>query len=450
MDITILFSLLLLFVHTSVLFSYDNYLYTKNDYQRYADHLDKNGYKQQALSYCKKMLEIDPNDLYANDKLFCSYFNQGDYTRAKQYMANILPALFRSDRAHFHMGLVCLNLGEVYEAIDEFKRTLSLNNGHQKAHYKLGQAYFKVGNLKKARREFKIIEQFSSEKGVVYRTCSNTSLAGKTVLIKGEGGMGDVFFWMRYIKVLKEKERGVKIIFQVRNALVPIISLCPYVDKVISKKESAPSSDFEFFVGYLYKFYKTNVDTIPAPVGYVHAYPQLVEQWKKYLSRDKKIKIGICWDPQSYVNPKTKKRIKNNRSMPLFYFYPLSKIEHISLYSLQRKNGMDQLASMPRDFRIHVFDENFDRSSGSFMDSAAVMKNLDLIITVDTSVAHLAGALGVPVWMITPYVSDMRWFINRSDCPWYPTMRLFRQKEEGNWESAIQEILRELTLLVGN
>ena len=117
---------------------------------------------------------------------------------------------------------------------------------------------------------------------------------------------------------------------------------------------------------------------------------------------------------------------------------------------MQKYNGVEQLATLPPDFPLHIFDDDFDKKHGSFMDTAAVMEQMDLIITVDTAVAHLAGALGRPVWLLLPYSTDWRWIVNRTDSPWYPTMRIFKQPAPFDWDSVMTAICYELEQIQKN
>ena len=120
----------------------------------------------------------------------------------------------------------------------------------------------------------------------------------------------------------------------------------------------------------------------------------------------------------------------------------------MSLYSLQKQYGMEELHNLPEGMHVYNFGPDFDEDNGCFMDTAAVMKNLDLVISVDTAIVHLAGALGVPIWVFIPFVPEWRWLHERSDSPWYPTMRLFRQTKRGDWESVIKNMVCELDQLV--
>ena len=129
-------------------------------------------------------------------------------------------------------------------------------------------------------------------------------------------------------------------------------------------------------------------------------------------------------------------------------FAPIGAIPGVSIYSLQKDHATNVDESLPEGFVVHTFDESFDRDHGRFMDTAALMKNLDLVITVDTAIAHLAGGLGIPVWVVLPKPADWRWLLGGTDSPWYPTMRLFRQTVVGNWTTVIDQICQALTPIV--
>ena len=184
--------------------------------------------------------------------------------------------------------------------------------------------------------------------------------------------------------------------------------------------------------------FQTSLSTIPATVPYLHADEKLIEQWRRELSTIHGFKVGIVWhgNPDFINNPQ--------RSIPLKHFAPLAKVAGVQLMSLQKGPGTEQLDAIAGQFSVMQFDDSLDVAAGGFMDTAAIMKNLDLMICSDTSVPHLAGALGVPVWVALPNAPDWRWLLEREDSPWYPTMRLFRQREAGDWDEVFQRIAQEL------
>jgi ADP-heptose:LPS heptosyltransferase len=175
---------------------------------------------------------------------------------------------------------------------------------------------------------------------------------------------------------------------------------------------------------------KTTLESVPADVPYLFAAPDLVEQWRQRLGAPEGFKIGIAWrGSPTHANDRT-------RSIPLSCFESLAALPGVRLFSLQKWAGAEQLQDAANRFPVTEVGSRLE----DFMDTAAVLANLDLLITCDTAVAHLAGALALPVWVALPLVPDWRWLLDRSDSPWYPTMRLFRQKAPGDWAGVFEQI----------
>jgi hypothetical protein len=179
---------------------------------------------------------------------------------------------------------------------------------------------------------------------------------------------------------------------------------------------------------------------LPGNVPYLFAEDALVEQWRTRLG-GKGFRVGVCWQG----NPLG--RIDKGRSIPLAKYHPLGEVPGVRLISLQKTHGLDQLAHLPTGMRVETLGA-FDEGEDAFIDTAAVMQSLDLIITSDTANAHLAGALGCPTWVALKHIPDWRFMLERSDSPWYPSMRLFRQPARDDWDSvfaAMAEALGTLT-----
>jgi hypothetical protein len=164
----------------------------------------------------------------------------------------------------------------------------------------------------------------------------------------------------------------------------------------------------------------------------------LVALWKDKIT-ERGFKIGIAWQGAPTRN------IDRGRSIPLAEFLPLSQVPGVRLISLQKHHGLEQLARVPTGMNVETLGDGFDEGADAFVDTAAVMKNLDLVVTLDTSIAHLAGAMGCRTWVALKYVPDWRWLLDREDSPWYPTMRLFRQETAGDWTAVFARIAQELT-----
>ena len=212
----------------------------------------------------------------------------------------------------------------------------------------------------------------------------------------------------------------------------------------------APTADCAAPLLSLPHLLKTTHETIPASVPYVFADPQLVEHWRETLAVQRtsslrppasSLTVGLAWQG----NPKCPG--DRYRSIPLAAFAPLAQVPGVRLVNLQKGPGVEQLAAVAKAWPIVDFGDSLDTANGAFMDTAAIMKNLDLVITSDTSTAHLAGALGVPVWVALPVVPDWRWRLDHEDCPWYPTMRLFRQQQWGEWSDVFRQMAQRLQSL---
>src|SRR5262249_49137094 len=164
----------------------------------------------------------------------------------------------------------------------------------------------------------------------------------------------------------------------------------------------------------------------------------LVERWRRDLSAHPRFKIGIAWQGSPKYSG------DRQRSFPLSQFAPLARVAGVELLSLQKGLGSDQLPQVAGCFTVTDLATRLDEASGRFVDTAAVMKSLDLVVTCDSVLGHLAGALGVPVWVALPFVPDWRWLLHREDSPWYPTARLFRQTRLDDWEDVFQRMAAAL------
>jgi hypothetical protein len=186
----------------------------------------------------------------------------------------------------------------------------------------------------------------------------------------------------------------------------------------------------------------TTLATIPANVPYLAANAELTSHWRRDLSSLPGLKIGINW----CGNPKGP--LERFRSIALVHFEALACLPGVHLISLQKGYGTEQLRDLAGRFPVIDLGNMLAEAAGAFMDTAAVMKNLDLVITSDTSIAHLAGALGVAVWVGLPFAPEWRWLLDRQDSPWYPTMRLFRQTRRGDWQDVFQRMAAEVKKLI--
>jgi len=259
------------------------------------------------------------------------------------------------------------------------------------------------------------------------------------LLVHAEQGIGDTLQFARYLNLLGQEH---EVFFELPRLLVPLFEQSGFRNLVV-RDTTLPKFDMQAPLLSLPGILGTTLETIPADVPYLSADPARVAFWRDQLAGREGFKIGIAWQGR------TTYRDDSLRSIRLAHFAPLA-TAGVELISLQQGVGTEQLAEVRERFHVTELGDNFDREHGAFIDSAALMKNLDLVITSDTAIAHLAGALGVPVWVALPQVPDWRWLFDRSDSPWYPTMRLFRQTTFNDWPPVFAQMAAELRRLIAS
>jgi hypothetical protein len=259
-------------------------------------------------------------------------------------------------------------------------------------------------------------------------------LAGKRILLHIEQGYGDIIQLVRYVPLVAQ--RGAKTILECPPALERLMGTLGGADQLVTDYASVPPYDLECPLPSLPGVFQTTLETIPANVPYLRADAELSSRWRKRMSTDG-LKVGLCWAG------KADHQGKRIRSLSLAALQGLAEVSSAEYFSLQKGDGAVEADSPPKGLRLTDWaDELTD-----FADTAALIDNLDLVITIDTAVAHLAGAMGKPVWVLLLFDPDWRWLLDRTDSPWYPTMKLFRQPEPGNWQAAIARIVQELKCL---
>lgn len=331
------------------------------------------------------------------------------------------------------------------EAIADLESIVRQNPDYDDAHLSLGFAYLEKGDFKKGWEQHARYLKKSGKYAEELRTLlADNDLKDKTVLLVFEGGMGDSINFVRYAECVKK--RGATVFVMVQEPLKQLFERCPFIDKVLSRSDQVPFHHATATLMSMPAVWFGQEDALPNDTPYLFPDETLVKKWRDFCDQDDRFKIGICWQADVY-NDSSRLKIAR-RGIPLTDLLQIaSDRPDIHFYSLQKKDGLEQLSQLEPNM-LTVFDDSFDKEAGSFMDTAAFMMSADLIITIDSAVAHLAGALGRPVWLLLPYSSDWRWIKGRDDSPWYPSMRIFRQKAPFDWASVIKDVTNELYALV--
>jgi hypothetical protein len=347
-----------------------------------------------------------------------------------------------NDEVYLGLGAVSYQKGKPNESIGYYKKALQLNPNNANTHFNLGCTLLLSGNLKKGWREYEWRWQIKEHRNYncFHRPSdfsqplvNTTHLAGITVLIYAEQGLGDEIQFIRYASLLDQC--GANVIIECHRELYTLFQSVKHIKQCIAQGQALPNFDMQCPLLTLPFIFDTTLDNIPAKVPYLTVNPTLIQKWQERIPKDySKLKVGLVWSG----NPKNIKL--KYKSFPLDTFMPLLKLDNVVFYSLQKGKASEQSKNLPQGTQlVDLADEICD-----FSDTASLIQILDLVVSVDTAVAHLAGALGKPVWTLLPFMPDWRWMLNREDTPWYPTMRLFRQPSIGDWESVITNVRREL------
>ncbi|MGF1581670.1 MAG: tetratricopeptide repeat protein [Gemmataceae bacterium] len=441
--------------------------------------LQKQGRWTEALSVFEHALSLSPNnvDPRAQVSRASVLWNLRRYSEAEQIYRNVLNTQPDYADAVLGLGSTVFELNRPEEAVRHFDHAIRLSPQHadtfanrSQAHIALGipqaaladqeQAAALAPNQPKHRLGVALAKLLLGdyERGWAEYECrwecagfsqrpyqqpvwDGSSLEGQKILLYGEQGLGDTIQFARYAQIARDN--GGEVILQCQKPLVELMATCSGVSQVLAESETASSFDVHAPLMSLPYILGTTLETIPASIPYLSGSHELVDSWKKELSQYPGLKVGIAWQG----NPDHPS--DRYRSVAVDRFRPLSEVIDVCLLSLQKFHGTDQLSKLSVPFSVVDLEIQSKLPFESFTDTAAVLKNLNLLITVDTALAHLAGALGVRVWVLLAKLNDARWLLNREDSPWYPTARLFRQVRMGDWTevfgrvtAALQELVR--------
>ena len=348
-----------------------------------------------------------------------------------------------SVETHVNLGVALRDMHRFDDALKVFKKAVSLNPNDASARTNRAQTNLLLGVFEHGWREY---EWRWRDGGQQHPFGANAWLGespvtGKTVLVHAEQGFGDTLQFVRYVDALAAQ--GARILLRVQDPLQALLATYPGVAQVIGEQEAVPPFDLHCPLMSLPLALAKTVRQIPAKTPYVQADPARAARWRQLLENTeaRKPRIGIAWSGRpTHLNDR-------NRSMRLDDLRPLFEAD-ATFVSLQKDVRETDRETLEQIAQVHDVSGQIN----DFADTAALIAELDLVVCVDTSVTHLAGALGKPVWVLLPFTPDWRWQVGRSDSPWYPTMRLFRQTSRGDWSgvlSAVREALNEFATNTG-
>ena len=382
---------------------------------------------------CRELLHTYPQSLTVLNVLGAVLAGQGRLQEAVQVFDKAIQLKPDYAQAYYNRGNVLTDLGQLEAAVDNYDQAIELQPDFAEAHWNLSLALLLLGNFEDGWREY----EWRWETGNFEKPSHDfhemlwdgTPLDGKTILLFAEQGFGDTIQFIRYVEEVAKYSGN--IIVECQKPLFRLLLNVPKIDRLIIKGDHVPNFNVCAPLLSIPYILGTTSASIPANTPYLFANDNSVHL--KNL-QEKNKNVGIVWAG----SPKHKN--DRNRSTQLSNFLPLASLPGVQLFSLQAGSRRADLKRIINETTI------IDATSeiNDYADTAAIIGQLDLIISVDTSVAHLAGAMGKPVWVLLPFAPDYRWLLDRGDSPWYPTMQLYRQRSLGNWSDIFDEIERLL------
>ena len=426
-----------------------------------------------AIESLQKALAMRPGFYQAHNNLGVAWWRKGMLAESEASYRKTIELKPEFAEGYNNIGNVLRDTGRFDEGERMFAEALRLKPDYVDPHWNRALSWLLRGDFAQGWAEYEYrwqLKTFTARRPE-QPSWDGGDLAGRTILVHPEQGLGDTLQFVRYLPLVKAK--GGTVIFECPKPLLKLLAGIAGPDRIIPQGSASPPFDVHIPTLSLPLVFGANPigaesgrargasqgrasplarasgsadpnaaweAAIPAGVPYIHADPGLVEKWRSEFDRRagnrSPFRVAIAWQGSSAY------RMDHFRSMPLSFFAPLAKIRGVELISIQKGPGSEQIKQV--DFPVIDLGDELDSASGAFMDTAAIMTVVDLVITSDTVIPHLAGALGVPVWMATPFIPDWRWLLDREDSPWYPTLRLFRQTEIGVWDNVFQRLAAAL------
>jgi tetratricopeptide (TPR) repeat protein len=382
-----------------------------------------------------------------------------DFVEAHYNRGNVLVQLFREEEAllsyatavslrdsfaegHYNLGNALSVLGKPRDALRSLERAIALRPGFVEANYNAGLCYLQTGAFSSGwplyEWRWQTPAQVSSKRDFSQPQWSlDDNALGRTLLVHAEQGFGDTIQFCRYVSLVAD--RGWSVIVEVPASLRSLLESLDGPAQIVARGDALPPFDMQIPMLSLPWAFRTEIHTIPSKVPYLKADHVRVEHWKRVLgNKTASIRIGLVW------SGRTASRNERKRAIPLQLLTTAFSTVDVELVSLQKDVPVEDLHVLNHDKRVRGFRDSLK----DFSETAALISNLDLVVSIDTAVAHLAGALGKPLWIVLPYAADWRWLLDRSDSPWYPSARLFRQLRQGDWANVIEELRCEIAELL--
>ncbi len=384
-------------------------------------------------------LEIDPSHGKALSNLAGLLRRKGDFAAAVDYAKRAVRSNDSDAEAHNNLGNALMDCGRDQEWLDDaresYRQAIQLQPDYALAHWNLSLALLAAGRLKEGFEEmawrwhwsgFPAKRRHEDKPALT----EETNLTGKRVLIYAEQGLGDAIHFVRYARSIRDQ--GATVIVECPESLAPLVQAAEIADVVIADVEDPPPFDTQAPFLDLPRICRTGSENLPDASPYLSVDQSIASAWREKIEKYDGLRVGLNWcgNPDSPV--------EKFRQLSAPVLEPLAAVEGVTWFSLQKEPGRKDIPPAPEALAI------VETGEASLVETAGLILALDLVVTTDTAIAHLAGALGKPTWVLLHHAPDWRWLAARTDSPWYPTIRLFRQEQPGNWPDVINEVVEAL------
>ena len=379
-----------------------------------------------------------------------------DYAEAYNNLGNTLKVLTRLNEAevsyrkaialkadyaeaHYNLGNILKEVGKLNEAEINLRQAIELKADYAEAHFDLGMVLFSMSDFKNGLIQYewrkKLPQNINNYKNIKGLEWQGENLNNKTILILSEQGIGDIIQFSRYIYLI-EKEYSVNIIFKTYKRMPYLFSKSKF--KIIFNEDNIPKYDFYKHLMSLPKIYYEKTKTFPSQINFIPKDKKIALKWKERLNEIKGFKVGINWQ-----GSKTNKS-DDLRSIPLNYFNDLFNIEKINFISLQKGFGVEQIKNFKHKDKLYDFSKEVDNGENIFEDTIGILQNIDLVISIDSSLVHLSSTLGIKTFALLHFCPDWRWNLITKEFSWYDNLKIYRQEEINKWDSIFSLLKKDL------
>jgi tetratricopeptide (TPR) repeat protein len=391
------------------------------------------GKPDEALTHWREAVRLAPSSGQARSALGVALLRCGDLEAALAQCREAVRLQPGWPDAHVGLGLVYAEAGRFDEALACYGRALEVAPDHPEAHRNRALLWLLRGDFARGWPEYEWRWRCKElpPRPFPRPRWDGGPLEGKTILLHAEQGLGDTLHFVRYAPLVKA--RGATVVLACQRPLLPLLRGCAGIDRLVAQGDPLPAFDVHAPLLSLPLLFGTDLGSVPADVPYLRPDPALAEKWRRHLDALPGLKVGIAWQGSG------KNRTDHLRSVPLGAFEALARLDGVRLVSLQKGPGAEQARALADRLPLAELP-GLDEAAGPFLDTAAVLSCLDLVVCCDTALGHLAGALGAECWLALMAAPDWRWLLGRDGSPWYPRHRLFRQGRPGDWAGVFRQI----------